>query len=100
MVRLIAICLGLIPRLGLGAITGGIVTMTFGLLGIGRAAEVSQARRKMSITGVIAGVLIVPALSVQLTIAASRTSTSSTVCPAGATRSGLRLSYSTPSERR
>jgi hypothetical protein len=45
-VRLIAICLGLIPLLGLGAITGGIVTVTFGLLGIGRAAEVSQARRR------------------------------------------------------
>jgi hypothetical protein len=57
MVRLIAICLGLIPLLGLGAITGGIVAVTFGLLGIGRARRGVASNEKMSITGLIAGVL-------------------------------------------
>ena len=56
-VGLIAICLGLIPLFGLGAIIGGIVAVTFGSLGIGRARRGVASNKKMSVTGVIAGVL-------------------------------------------
>jgi uncharacterized membrane protein len=56
-VGLIAICLGLIPLFGLGAIIGGIIAVVFGLLGFARARRGVATNKKMSLIGTIAGVL-------------------------------------------
>lgn len=55
-VGLIAICLGFIPLFGLGAIIGGIIATTFGLLGFSRARRGVATNRKMSLIGAIAGI--------------------------------------------
>ena len=57
MVGLIAICLGLIPLFGLGAIIGGIVAVVFGLLGFARARRGVATNKKISLIGTSAGVL-------------------------------------------